>query len=352
MTFFTFANNINTTLANAVAPGDTSITLASSIGLPATIPAGEVLAITLNDAATRQNFEIMYVTAIAGATITVTRAQEGTVPQSWLGGDFAFSGVTAAQMVFAATNSRLNVQPFTSSGPFVVPIGVTTLFASGCAPGGGGAGGGGSIANAGLSGQAGSAGAFGGGGGGGGGAGQECTKVALVVTPGETLTIAFGAPGGGGVGGSPTVNPTGGGAAGNLVVSRGATPILSLQGGGGAPAFAGSYAVDTRAGASGGAGGAGGNIVGAGGRGPAATGGTGGNGILASGVGGAGASSGFGGGGRGGGLVAAGGFNNPPTAGATGGGGGGGGGIQAGSAVSGNGANGAPGGPGYLNFEW
>jgi hypothetical protein len=47
----------------------------------------------------------MYATAIDGATLTVLRAQEGTVAQAFLGGDFAFNGPTAAQMVFASTNS-------------------------------------------------------------------------------------------------------------------------------------------------------------------------------------------------------------------------------------------------------
>jgi hypothetical protein len=97
MTIFTFANNVNTTLASAVSSSATSITLASTANLPASIPAGTVLVITLNDAATRQNFEIVYATARAGATLTVLRAQEGTAALSWLTGDFAYSPPTAGQ---------------------------------------------------------------------------------------------------------------------------------------------------------------------------------------------------------------------------------------------------------------
>lgn len=98
MTNFTYANNINTTLATAISSSTTSITLASAANLPSSIPAGSYLAITLNDAATRQVFEIMYATAISGSTLTVLRAQEGTAAQSWLVGDYIFSAPTAGEM--------------------------------------------------------------------------------------------------------------------------------------------------------------------------------------------------------------------------------------------------------------
>ncbi|HDR9231313.1 TPA: hypothetical protein QDB29_001456, partial [Burkholderia vietnamiensis] len=65
---FTFANNISTTLAGAISTGATSLTLSSAANLPSSIPAGKVLAITLNDVATRQQFEVIYATAISGAT--------------------------------------------------------------------------------------------------------------------------------------------------------------------------------------------------------------------------------------------------------------------------------------------
>lgn len=98
MTQFVFANNINTTLATAISPSSTSITLASAANLPATIPAGEYLVLTLNDAATLQNFEIVYATAVSGATLTVLRAQESTTALSWLVGDKVYSPPTAGQM--------------------------------------------------------------------------------------------------------------------------------------------------------------------------------------------------------------------------------------------------------------
>jgi hypothetical protein len=100
MTSFVFANNVNTTLAAPITSTATTITLSSAVGLPASIPAGFVLAITLSDAATRSNFEIVYATAqtITGAVLVVARAQEGTAALAWNALDFAYNGDTAAQM--------------------------------------------------------------------------------------------------------------------------------------------------------------------------------------------------------------------------------------------------------------
>jgi hypothetical protein len=97
MTIFMFANNVDTTLAGAISSSATTITLSSATHLPTSIPAGQVLVITLNDQATRQNFEVMYATAVSGATLTVLRAQEGTAALTWLTGDFAYSPPTAGQ---------------------------------------------------------------------------------------------------------------------------------------------------------------------------------------------------------------------------------------------------------------
>jgi hypothetical protein len=128
MTIFTFANNVNTTLAGAVSPSATTITLASTANLPASIPAGEVLVITLNDVATRQNFEVVYATARTGATLTVLRAQEGTAALAWLTGDFAFSPPTAGQQEsfgqIAAPNTWSGANTFTQ--PVVVPAAVSS----------------------------------------------------------------------------------------------------------------------------------------------------------------------------------------------------------------------------------
>lgn len=96
---FTFANNISTTLAGSISSGATSLTLSSAANLPASIPAGKVLVITLNDAATRQQFEVIYATSISGATLSgLQRAQEGTSAQAWSTGAYAYCSPTMGQM--------------------------------------------------------------------------------------------------------------------------------------------------------------------------------------------------------------------------------------------------------------
>ena len=94
MTTYVFANNVNTTLASVASSSATTLTLSSSTNLP-TLSAGQIMPLTLNDAATGSVYEVVYVTAISGATLTVTRAQEGTGAQNWSVGDFAFSTPTA-----------------------------------------------------------------------------------------------------------------------------------------------------------------------------------------------------------------------------------------------------------------
>lgn len=100
MTVFVFADYINTTLAAAATNTDTTLTLASSTNLP-TLATGQIMALTLNDAATGLVYEIVYVTDISGTTLTVERAQEGTTAQNWSSGDYAFSGPTAGQQAAA-----------------------------------------------------------------------------------------------------------------------------------------------------------------------------------------------------------------------------------------------------------
>lgn len=120
MVAFVFTNNVNTTLAGALTPSSTSLTLSSTAGLPSSIPSGKALVITLNDQATRQQFEIIYATSISGATLSgLQRGQEGTAAQSWSTGDFAWNGPTAGQMntLSSYVSGRLlSVQTFSVPG--------------------------------------------------------------------------------------------------------------------------------------------------------------------------------------------------------------------------------------------
>ncbi|MHB1267235.1 MAG: hypothetical protein ACYCY2_06485 [Acidithiobacillus ferriphilus] len=108
MTAFIFANNVNTTLGAAASSSATTLTLASSANLP-TLGTGQQMPMTLNDAATGLVYEIVYVTAISGATLTVIRAREGTTAQNWSVGDYAACMHTAQST--AAMNGNA-LQPF------------------------------------------------------------------------------------------------------------------------------------------------------------------------------------------------------------------------------------------------
>jgi hypothetical protein len=163
-TQFVIADNVNTQLASAATTSATTLTLASSANLP-TLSGGQVMPLTLNDAATGAIYEIVYVTAITGVTLTVTRAQEGTTAQNWNIGDFAFvaptSGTVAmingnpsnqffvapatasqhAMQLGQATGRLLNVQVFTSSGTYTQSSSLVTSVIVEVQGGGGGSAG-------------------------------------------------------------------------------------------------------------------------------------------------------------------------------------------------------------------
>ena len=116
---FILVNNFNTTLSAASSSTATTFTVSSSTNLP-TLATGEVLPITLNDEATRQVFEICYVTGISGNVLTVERAQEGTSAQNWNVGDYIWNGPTAGTALLQNT-----VDPFTTSGLITANGGLT-----------------------------------------------------------------------------------------------------------------------------------------------------------------------------------------------------------------------------------
>lgn len=102
---FVFANNVKTTLAAAATSTQTTLTLSSSANLPSAIPSGSYFALTLNDAATGTVFEIVYVTAISGATVTCLRGQEGTGANAWSVGDYVYASNTAGILSSFANES-------------------------------------------------------------------------------------------------------------------------------------------------------------------------------------------------------------------------------------------------------
>jgi len=140
MTNFIFANNCNTTLAGDITAGATTLTLTSATNFPSSIPAGYVMALTLNDAATRQLFEIVYITALSGVNLTVQRAQEGTTALAWAAGSFIFSGPTAGQMQALKPGLLLAAQTFFANGTYTPTPGTTVSYQHAYGAGGGAAG--------------------------------------------------------------------------------------------------------------------------------------------------------------------------------------------------------------------
>jgi hypothetical protein len=126
---FIWANNASSTLAGPITPSATSLTLASGTGALFPNPsAGQQFGLTLVDAATGLNTEIMYCTARTGDVCTVVRGQEGTAAQSWIAGDLAANLLTAAQL--AALVQQVTLAPnrtVTASGAFSI----TTADANG-----------------------------------------------------------------------------------------------------------------------------------------------------------------------------------------------------------------------------
>lgn len=118
--FFLFANDAQSTLAGPITAIATSLTLASGTGADFPSPgAGQQFALTLNDAATGLDTEIVYCTARSGDVLTVVRGQEGTSALDWLAGDLAANLNTAGTM--AAMVQQISLAPnriVTTSGAF------------------------------------------------------------------------------------------------------------------------------------------------------------------------------------------------------------------------------------------
>lgn len=122
MATFLFANNASSTLAGPISNSATVVNLASGQGALFPNPsAGQQFALTFNDAATGLLTEVVYCTARTGDALTISRAQEGTVAQSWLAGDLAANLVTAGQMAAMVQTAALYPsRQVATSGVFVM----------------------------------------------------------------------------------------------------------------------------------------------------------------------------------------------------------------------------------------
>jgi hypothetical protein len=296
-----YKNNAAGSLAIALAPSGVSMTLGAGQGasFPTIVAgSGDYFYLTITSVATPTNFEIIKVTATTTDVLTISRAQDGTVAGGVGGITFAISDTVELRIVKAGLFSLLphGKQVFTSSGTWLCPTNITTVYLSGVTGGGGGGGG-----------ARGEYFAIGGGGSGGGTGGFIYGTSPLTVVPGTsyTITLTGGTGGAGGVFGNSN-----GGAGTSASLSFGS--LYTLAGGPGGAGGVSGGAPDGLAGASG------------------------------YGIGTAGTSVGTGAGG-------AGGANQ--TAVYLGGSGGGGGGGNSGTSVF-NGGNGGAGAAGFLIVEW
>jgi hypothetical protein len=194
-----YKNNAAGSLAIALAPSGVSMTLGAGQGasFPTIVAgSGDYFYLTITSVATPTNFEIIKVTATTTDVLTISRAQDGTVAGGVGGITFAISDTVELRIVKAGLFSLLphGKQLFTSSGTWLCPTNITTVYLSGVTGGGGGGGGA----------RGDSYNAVGGGGSGGGTGGFIYGTSPLTVVPGTSYTITFtggsGGAGGGGVG--------------------------------------------------------------------------------------------------------------------------------------------------------
>jgi len=117
-----FANNASSSLAGPISNVATSCNLQAGAGTLFPNPgAGQTFAGTLTDAATGLLNEIVSVTARTADTLTIVRAQEGTVAESWLAGDLFNNLWTAGQAAAMQQTSLLTpARLVTASGAFVM----------------------------------------------------------------------------------------------------------------------------------------------------------------------------------------------------------------------------------------
>lgn len=130
---FLFANDAETTLAASVGTGATALVLSPGSGAKFPNPsAGQQFSVTLTDAATGLLTEIVYCTARTADVLTVVRAQEGTIAQSWTTGDNVANLLTAGQM---SALTQFAVQQYTAGGTAnaltLTPTPAATSYGSG-----------------------------------------------------------------------------------------------------------------------------------------------------------------------------------------------------------------------------
>ncbi|HFI5644363.1 TPA: hypothetical protein ACGQVP_005446, partial [Raoultella planticola] len=115
-------NNAESTLASAISETDTSLIVSAGTGaeFPDAVAGESYFKLTLTDAATGSQVEIVNVTAKAGDIFTIERAQEGTLARTWAANDLVANMMTAdtlniiAGYALAAAESASQAEEFSN----------------------------------------------------------------------------------------------------------------------------------------------------------------------------------------------------------------------------------------------
>ncbi|ABP59733.1 hypothetical protein [Enterobacter sp. 638] len=100
------ANNAQSVLAAGISASATTMTLNTGTGalFPSPVSGTSFFKLTFIDAATGQISEIVHVTARSGDSLTIVRAQEGTVARAWSVNDIAANMMTAGTLSYILDN--------------------------------------------------------------------------------------------------------------------------------------------------------------------------------------------------------------------------------------------------------
>jgi hypothetical protein len=122
MTTLLFANNAQSTLAGGITSAALTANLAPGTGVRFPAPgAGQAFLGTFTDAATGLVIEIVLVTNLTGDTITMVRAQEGTVAAAYIAGDNFQHLCTAGTLTQMLQQSQAQpARVITTSGAFTL----------------------------------------------------------------------------------------------------------------------------------------------------------------------------------------------------------------------------------------
>ncbi|CNF18124.1 hypothetical protein [Yersinia intermedia] len=102
------ANNASTVLSAGISASATTLTVNTGTGglFPSPVSGTSFFKLTLIDAATGTLTEIVHVTARTGDTMTIVRAQEGTVSRLWSANDIAANMMTAGTLDLLSQKSQ------------------------------------------------------------------------------------------------------------------------------------------------------------------------------------------------------------------------------------------------------